>query len=183
MGDGGRPAAALVVRDGTAEDLPGMAAIYTHYVLNTTITFNTDVRTPAQWRDRFRRNVEDGPYHLLVACGPTGEVVGFVETLQFRPKPAYARSVELSIYAAPDAVGTGVGHALMTALLARLASTELHRLFAIIALPNDPSVRFHQRHGFVHRGTLSEAGYKFGEYLDVAYYERAIDPAPPAEEP
>lgn len=164
-----------VVRVGTEDDLPGMAAVYTHYVLNTTITFHTQVRTPAQWRDRYRTHVGEGPYELLVATGVGDQVVGYVETLPFRPKPAYFRSIELSIYVAPDAVGRGVGSALMTSLLDRLADTEFHRLFAIITLPNDASVAFHERNGFVHRGTLTEAGHKFDRYLDVAYYERALD--------
>lgn len=173
MGDDGATAS-VVVRDGTESDLPGMAAIYTHYVLNTAITFHTRVRTPAEWRQRFRANVATGPYHLLVATGPGEEVVGYVETLPFRPKPAYFRSIELSIYVSPTAVGAGVGGALMQRLLATLADSEFHRLFAIITLPNDRSVGFHERHGFVHRGTLTEAGHKFDQYLDVAYYERAL---------
>jgi phosphinothricin acetyltransferase len=163
------------VRAGTGADLPGIAAIYTHYVLNTTITFNTQVRTPAAWRERFERNVTVGPYDLLVATATDDEVVGFVETVPFRPKPAYARSAELSIYVAPDAVGHGVGSALLSRLVQRLAASEFHRLFAIVALPNDASVAFHERHGFALRGTLTEAGHKFGEYLDVAYFELPLD--------
>lgn len=166
-------AAEVAVRAGAEQDLPGVAAIYTHYVLNTTITFNTEVRTPAEWRDRFRANVAEGPHDLVVATGLADEVIGYAETLTFRDKPAYARSAELSIYVAPDALGAGVGTALMDALVRR-ASERFHRLFAIVALPNDASVAFHQRHGFVHRGTLSEAGFKFGEYLDVAYLERGL---------
>ena len=164
----------VAVRPGTQDDLPQVAAIYTHYVLNTTITFHTKVRTPAEWRDRYREHVAEGPYELLVAEAFGGQVVGFVETLPFRPKPAYFRSIELSIYVSPDAVGAGVGSALMTGLLERLHGTEFHRLFAIITLPNDASVGFHERHGFVHRGTLTEAGFKFDNYLDVAYYELAL---------
>lgn len=164
----------VAVRDAAESDLPGVAAIYTHYVLKTTITFNTEVRTPAAWRDRFRRHVVEGRHHMLVATDPTGVVVGYVETLPFRPKPAYARSAELSIYVAPGAVGGGVGTALLDGLLERLRDTDFHRLFSIVALPNDASVAFHERHGFVHRGTLTEAGHKFGQYLDVAYFERAL---------
>ncbi len=162
------------VRDADEADLPGVAAIYTHYVLRTTITFNTEVRTPARWRERFHRHVVEGPYSLLVAAGRGDEVVGYVETLPFRQKPAYARSAELSIYVAPDAVGAGIGSALLAGLLDRLRGSDFHRLYAIVALPNDASVAFHERHGFVHRGTLTEAGYKFGGWLDVAYLERAL---------
>jgi phosphinothricin acetyltransferase len=162
-----------LVRDATADDLPAVAAIYTHYVVRTTLTFNTQVRTPREWMDRFASEVRDGPYHLLVA-ELDGVVRGYVETQRFRPKPAYARSLELSIYVDPESAGLGAGGALYRELFERLEPTTYHRAYSIIALPNDDSVRFHERWGFVHRGTLTEAGYKFGRFLDVAFYERAL---------
>ncbi len=162
------------MRAGVEADLPAIAAVYTHYVLNTTTTFHTQVRTPAEWRDRFREHVAEGPYHLLVG-EVDGQLVGYCETLPFRPKPAYFPSLELSIYVAPDAVGLGVGTALVDQLVADLADSPFHRLYSIITLPNERSVGFHERHGFVHRGTLTEAGRKFDSYLDVAFYERALD--------
>ena len=165
---------AVPVRDATTADLPAVAAIYTHYVLRTTMTFNTEVRTPREWVERFEGSVAVGHHRLLVA-EVAGVVAGYVETQQFRPKPAYDRSVELSVYVAPDAVGAGVGAALYRELLLRLDADErFHRAYSIIALPNDASVAFHERWGFVHRGTLNEAGHKFGRYLDVAYYEREL---------
>lgn len=163
----------LTVRDATTADLPAVAAIYTHYVLRTTLTFNTSVLTPRQWTERFEAAVVTGPYHLLVAESAAG-VRGYVETQRFRPKPAYDRSLETSVYVAPDAGGQGIGGALYGALFARLAETSFHRAYAVVALPNAASVRFHERWGFVHRGTLTEAGHKFGRYLDVAFYERPL---------
>lgn len=168
------PSGRIEVRDATPADLPAVAAIYTHYVLRTTTTFNTQVRTPRDWVERFDGDVVNGRYHLVVAVAD-GAVAGYVETQQFRPKPAYDQSVELSVYVAPDAQGRGVGNALYGHLLGRLESDDqFHRAYAIIALPNDRSVAFHTRWGFAHRGTLTETGYKFGRYLDVAYFERAL---------
>jgi len=161
------------VRDASAADLPAVAAIYTHYVLNTTTTFNTQVRTPRDWTARFEAEIADGPYHLLVA-EVDGIVAGYAETQRFRPKPAYDRSLELSIYVAPDTQSRGTGGALLAALFDRLVDTDFHRLYSIIALPNDASERFHEKWGFEHRGTLTEAGHKFGRYLDVAFYERVL---------
>jgi phosphinothricin acetyltransferase len=164
----------VTVRDATSEDLPSIAAIYTHYTLRTTTTFNIEVRTPREWRERFQSHIVEGPYQLLVAVeGET--VLGYVETQQFRPKPAYARSVEISVYVSPDALGRGVGVVLFEALFARIdEDPRFHRAFSIIALPNDASIALHERFGFVYRGTLTEAGYKFGQYLDVSYYERPL---------
>lgn len=161
------------VRDASGDDLPAVAAIYTHYVLRTALTFNTEVRTPAEWTRRYDEHVRRGPYDLLVA-ERDGAVAGYVETGPFRPKPAYDTSVELSVYVAPDVSGRGVGSALFAALLDRLADSGFHRAYSVIALPNDRSIAFHERWGFVHRGTLTEAGRKFGRYLDVAFYERAL---------
>ncbi|MTV27049.1 N-acetyltransferase [Nitriliruptoraceae bacterium ZYF776] len=161
------------MRDATPTDLPAVAAIYTHYVLNTTTTFNTQVRTPREWTERFEEAVVGGPHHLLVA-EVAGQVAGYVETQAFRPKPAYGRSVELSVYTAPDGLARGVGGALYGTLFDRLAGGPFHRAYSVIALPNERSVAFHERWGFVHRGTLTEAGHKFGRYLDVAFYERAL---------
>lgn len=162
------------IRDATTEDLPAIAAIYTHYTLRTTTTFNIEVRTPREWRERFDEHIVNGP-HLLLVAEHDGAIVGFVETQRFRPKPAYDRSVEISIYVAPDQQGRGVGNALFNTLFDRLTQgSAFHRAFSIIALPNDASIALHERFGFVHRGTLTEAGFKFGQYLDVAYYERAL---------
>lgn len=175
------PLPTVAVRDATPADLPAVAAIYTHYVLNTTITFNTEVRTPREWTERYADQVDGGPHSLLVAT-VDDRVAGFIETGPFRPKPAYGRSVEVTVYVAPDATGAGVGGRLFEAMLARLDASDLHRAYSIIALPNDASVAIHERFGFVHRGTLTEAGHKFGRWLDVAYYERDLDAARTADD-
>jgi phosphinothricin acetyltransferase len=164
----------VMVREATVDDLPSVAAIYTHYTLRTTTTFNIEVRTPREWQERFDDHILSGP-HLLLVAERDGSVVGFVETQQFRPKPAYDRSVEISVYVAPDQQGQGVGRSLFDALFLRLVEEKrFHRAFSIIALPNEASIALHERFGFVHRGTLTEAGFKFGQYLDVAYYERGL---------
>lgn len=171
--EGRVPAPTVVVRAGVEADLPAVAAIYTHFTLKTTVTFNTHVRTPADWLARYHSNVVEGGHRLLVA-ELDGTIAGYVETGPFRPHHAYGRTIETSIYVAPDSAGHGVGGALYGHLFDLLADADAHRAIAVIALPNDDSCRFHERHGFVHRGTLTEVGQKFGRWLDTAYYERAL---------
>ncbi|MFG3497969.1 GNAT family N-acetyltransferase [Streptomyces sp. NPDC047928] len=162
------------VRAGTEADLRPLTEIYNHYVRETSITFDVTPFTPEQRRPWLLSHPEDGPHRLLVAHGPGGRVLGYATSGPFRPKAAYATSVEASVYLAPDAVGRGVGALLYTRLFEALAKEDVHRVYAGIALPNEASVRLHTRFGFRHTGTFEEVGRKFGRYWDVAWYEKRL---------
>lgn len=171
------------VRPGTEADLGPLTEMYNHYVRETAITFDTAEFTPEQRRPWLHSHPEDGPHRLLVAW--IGDrMAGYATSSAFRPKPAYATSVESTVYLAPDAVGRGVGTALYGALFAELAQEPVHRVFAGIALPNEASVRLHERFGFRRIGEFTEAGWKFGRYWDVRWYEKRLSPSEgPAEGP
>ncbi|PWK70425.1 phosphinothricin acetyltransferase [Streptomyces sp. CG 926] len=165
------------VRPGTEADLPLLTDIYNHYVRETAVTFDTAVFSPEQRRPWLHSHPEDGPHRLLVAW--TGDrMAGYATSSPFRPKPAYATSVEASVHLAPHAVGQGIGTLLYEALFAALAEEPVHRVFAGIALPNDPSVRLHERLGFRRIGEFTEAGWKFDRYWDVRWYEKRLDTGP-----
>ncbi|MFE7109236.1 GNAT family N-acetyltransferase [Streptomyces sp. NPDC057575] len=168
------------VRPGIEGDLVALTDIYNHYVRETAVTFDTTPFTPEQRLPWLRSHPEDGPHRLLVArdvrvAGPAS-VLGYATSSAFRPKAAYATSVEVSVYCAPWATGRGIGTLLYTALFEALAGEDLHRAYAGVALPNDASVRLHERFGFRHVGTYAEVGRKFGAYWDVAWYERRLGP-------
>ncbi|MEU6893344.1 N-acetyltransferase family protein [Streptomyces sp. NPDC046557] len=161
------------VRPGVEADLAALTEVYNHYVRETPVTFDTVAFTPEQRRPWLHSHPEDGPHRLLVAW--TAErMAGYATSSMFRPKPAYAGSVEVSVYLAPHAVGRGIGARLYDALFAALADEPVHRAFAGIALPNDASVRLHERFGFRHIGDFTEAGHKFGRFWDVGWYEKAL---------
>ena len=92
----------------------------------------------------------------------------------FRTKPAYARSVETTVYCEPATTRQGLGSALYGELLAVLGGEDVHRAYAGVALPNDASVALHERCGFRAAGTFREVGRKFGRWWDVRWYERAL---------
>ncbi|MFF1694643.1 GNAT family N-acetyltransferase [Streptomyces sp. NPDC058257] len=117
----------------------------------------------------------------LSSPGPSpGLILGYATSSPFRTKPAYATSVEVSVYCAPDAAGRGIGTLLYKTLFEALEGEDLHRAYAGIAQPNDASGRLHERFGFRHVGTYREVGRKFGRYWDVAWYERPLGPQPPS---
>jgi phosphinothricin acetyltransferase len=163
----------LVVRAARDDDLPALTAIYNHYVERTHITFDVEPFTVEQRRDWFDHYRAAGPHRLLVAAAPD-VVVGYATSGPFRSKPAYAPSVETTVYCAPDATGRGIGRLLYSALLEALATEDVHRAYAGVALPNDASVALHHAFGFTDVGVFTEVGRKFGRWWDVLWLERAV---------
>jgi phosphinothricin acetyltransferase len=164
------------VTPGVEDDLTALTEIYNHYIRETPITFDVTPITPAERRPWLLAHPVDGPHRLLVARipGPTGRVLGYATSGPFRPKAAYATSVETSIYLAPDAHGRGVGTLLYDHLFAALKGEDVHRAYAGVTLPNEASIRIHQRFGFRQVGLYEEAGRKFGVYHDVAWFEKRM---------
>ncbi|MFF3504239.1 GNAT family N-acetyltransferase [Streptomyces sp. NPDC003247] len=167
------------VRPGVEGDLDALTDLYNHYVRETPITFDTVSSTPAERRPWLLSHPEDGPHRLMVATQGTPEgdaqrILGYATSSPHRPKAAYATSVEVTVYVAPDAGGRGIGTLLYEALFAALAGQDLHRAYAGIAQPNEASTRLHERFGFRYVGTYREVGRKFGRFWDVAWYEKEL---------
>ncbi|MEV6649251.1 N-acetyltransferase family protein [Streptomyces sp. NPDC051219] len=167
------------VRPGTEADLDALTDIYNHYIRDTSVTFDTTVFTSEQRGPWLRSHPEDGPHRLLVAHKvPSARILGYATSSAFRPKAAYDSSVEVTVYLAPDAGGRGIGTLLYKALFEALADEPVHRAYAAVTVPNEASARLHARFGFREIGQLSEAGWKFGRYWDVRWYEKELGPGP-----
>ncbi|MFF4032162.1 GNAT family N-acetyltransferase [Streptomyces sviceus] len=167
------------VRPGVEGDLGALTDLYNHYVRETPITFDTAAFTPEERRPWLLSHPEDGPYRLRVATdtdstGTSQRILGYATSSPFRAKPAYATSVEVTVYLAPDAGGRGIGTLLYKALFEALAGEDVHRAYAGITQPNEASTRLHERFGFRCVGTYREVGRKFGRYWDVAWYEKDL---------
>ncbi|MFI6371234.1 GNAT family N-acetyltransferase [Streptomyces sp. NPDC050546] len=163
------------VRPGVEADLEALTALYNHYVRETAITFDTAVFTPEERRPWLLSHPVDGPHRLMVATGTNSqEILGYATSSPFRQRPAYATSVETTVYVAPGTGRRGVGTLLYRALFEALSGEDLHRAYAGIALPNEGSVRLHERCGFQYVGTYREVGRKFDRYWDVAWYEKPL---------
>ncbi|MBH1937744.1 N-acetyltransferase [Streptomyces sp. AV19] len=164
------------IRAGEERDLEQLTDLYNHYVTSTPITFDIE---PVRAADR-RRWLADHPAtgrHRLLVAEEAGTVLGYATSGPLRPKRAYETSVETSIYLAPGRGGRGLGSQLYRALFEALAGEDVHRAYAAITLPNDASLRLHERFGFRPAGVHREVGRKFGAYWDVAWLEKALPDA------
>ena len=167
----------LIIRAAADADLPQLADLYNHYILNTPATFDTEPHTVEQKREWFAGYADSGPYRVMVAVEPDGRIVGHSYSSALYPKAAYDSSVATSVYLLPGEVGRGLGTRLWDALYAELRQVpELHQLFALITLPNDASVAMTESRGYKLSGVWKEAGRKFDQYWDVGIWQRPIRP-------
>lgn len=161
------PATRPVIRPATAADLPMIQAIYDHQVQTATSTFHTEPPPIDYWEGRLS-STEVGD-HLLVA-EVEGEVLGYAYSSAYRPRPAYARTRETSVYLAAGAGGRGLGRALYDDLLDRLRDDGVHAVLAVVALPNPASEALHRACGFERVGVLPEVGFKLGRWIDTGLW-------------
>lgn len=112
-----------------------------------------------------------GNFPVWGGLGDAGELLGFATYGTFRAWPAYKYSVEHSVYVQERARGRGVGKQLMQRLIASAAEQQLHVMVGGIDADNAQSIAFHEQLGFAHCGTIKQAGYKFGRWLDLAFYQ------------
>jgi phosphinothricin acetyltransferase len=155
-------------------------------VLHGTASFEIDPPDLVEMKKRRAAVLDLGLPHLVAERD--GRVVGYAYAGNWRPRPAYRFSVEDSIYIDKDAVGQGVGRALLPALIEECANRGKRQMVAVIGdAAQAPSIRLHASCGFEMTGTLKSIGFKFGRWLDSVLMQRPLGPGatvpPPAPQP
>ena len=161
-------------------DAEAIAAIYAPYVLETTISFEEE---PPSVDEMVARISAVLPTHPFLVFEERGRVLGYAYGSVHVPRPAYRWSANVSVYIAGEAHRRGIGRSHYACLLDTLRRQGFHSVFAGIALPNEKSVGLHEAMGFVHLGTYSEVGFKFGRWHDVGYWRLALADGMPVGEP
>jgi L-amino acid N-acyltransferase YncA len=162
-----------VIRSAKVGDVPVIARIYGYSVRESVATFDVVDPPPSYWQSKLASN-ELGDHVLVIE--DDGIVVGYASSSQFRPRPAYARTRETSIYLMPDVVGRGLGSLVYSHLLALLRADRIHTAVAVVAEPNPASVALHESLGFELVGTLREVGRKFERWVDTRWYQIRLEP-------
>ncbi|MEI7654075.1 MAG: N-acetyltransferase family protein [Actinomycetota bacterium] len=168
----------LVERD----DAAAMLAIYNPEVIETEISFDLVPRSLEEQVDWISAHQSSHPCLVAVndvdSVGEKGafgdRIIGFASVSAFRERPAYATTVENSIYVHREVRGRGVGDQLLRALIATAADYGFHSLIARIVGDNQGSIVLHERCGFTLVGTEIEVGRKHGKWLDVVEYQHVI---------
>jgi L-amino acid N-acyltransferase YncA len=147
--------------------------IYNDAIVNTTALYDYQTRTMDSMVAWFKEK-EAGRYPVIGAVDDDGTLLGFATYGMWRVRPAYKYTVEHSLYVQKDCRGKGIGDALLRAIMDAAKAQNYHVLVGGIDAENAASIKLHLKHGFVHSGTVTQSGFKFGRWLDVAFYQLTL---------
>jgi phosphinothricin acetyltransferase len=162
-----------LVRCNLAEHGAAILAILNEAIVRSTALYDYRPRQLASMTGWFEAKAR-GQFPIWGALDAEGKLLGFASYGTFRAWPAYKYSVEHSVYVRDDARGRGVGAALMRQLIATATEQQYHLLIGGIDASNQGSIVFHEKLGFEHAGTIRQAGFKFGRWLDLAFYQLTL---------
>jgi phosphinothricin acetyltransferase len=159
------------LRSALPEDAEQLAEIYSHYVTTTFVTFEEKEVTASEMARRIAEVQAAFPW-LVAAEG--ARLLGYAFASPWKARSAYRFSTEVTVYVREGSAGSGIGSLLYGALIPALQSRGLHMAMGGIALPNDASIRLHEKFGFAKAAHFKEVGFKFGRWIDVGYWQRAL---------
>ncbi len=156
-------------------------AIFNEAIVNSTALYDYEQRTEDSMVSWFAAKAQKR-YPVIGLENDAGELLGFATYGMFRERPAYKYTVEHSIYMDTRFRGQGHGRVLLEAIVAAAVQQDYHVMVGGIDASNAVSIRLHEKLGFTHCGTVQQAGFKFGRWLDLAFYQKILaTPAAPVD--
>ncbi len=164
------------VIDCTERHVPAIRDIFNDAILHTTVIWDEEPRSLETVTAWFAAR-KAGGFPVLGVESPEGTLAGFATYGPFRSQCGYRFTVEHSVYVEKSRRGQGIGHALMHALIATARAGGIHMFVGAIDASNEGSIRFHRAFGFTACGTIRQAGFKHGRWLDLDFYQLILPPS------
>jgi L-amino acid N-acyltransferase YncA len=165
------PVDGIRIRPANRADVPDITRIYNEGIRDRLATLETEERTP---EERLAWLEARGERHPVLVAERAGAIAGWGSLNGFNPRPAYAHVADFSIYVGEEARGTGVGKALLAALIARARELGYHKLVLAAFPHNEAGIRLYNRFGFREVGVYREQGLLDGRWVDVIIMERLL---------
>ena len=170
-----------MIRLAQPKDTEGILAIYTHYITNTSFTFEAEVPSVTAFAERITSYLVNWPWLVFEM---DGKIAGYAYGSRYRERVGYQWCVECSVYIHDDFQRQGIAKKLYTALFEVLKKQGYRNVYAVINLPNERSVQLHETCGFKWFATYENVGYKLGKWKNVGWWQLIIndysnEPAPP----
>ena len=157
-----------MIRTISLNDLRQICEIYNYYIKNTHISFEESPVSESEMEARIGAIIPSLPW---LVYEEQSQILGYAYATKWKGRQAYRHTVESTVYLRPEAGGKGIGSALYKALLAQLQEKAYHTVIGGISLPNEASIRLHEKLGFNKVAHFSQVGYKFNKWVDVGYWE------------
>jgi phosphinothricin acetyltransferase len=165
----------LLIRPSRDDDVAAITAIYGHHVLYGVASFEEIPPDEAEMARR-RGDILANAFPYLVA-ERGGKVVGYCYAGPYRARIGYRFTVEDSIYIDQGEIGRGIGRALLSQVIDRVAEQGYRQMIAVIGGSETlPSIRLHTALGFTQIGVFTGIGFKFGRWIDSVYMQRSLGP-------
>ena len=161
-----------VLRLATPADAKGILEIYVPYIEATSFTFETEVPAIEEFAERIKRYLLNWPW---LVCEVEGKIAGYAYATRHRERTAYQWSAESSVYIHDDFQRTGIARTLYTALFEILKIQGCRNVYAVINLPNEKSVAFHESLSFHYFATFEKVGYKLGQWKNVGWWKLTLN--------
>lgn len=165
----------MKIRNATPDDAKTICDIYNYYIVNTAVTFEIDALTVEEVKQRIAEDVNSGfPYFVAEV---DGKIIGYCYSHLWNKRRAYSNTHEVSIYLDVHETGKGYGSMLLKNLLENIDRAKVHTFVAGITIPNEESIRLHEKFGFKQVSYFKEVGRKFDRWHDVGHWQLILKPA------
>jgi len=150
------------------EDAKAISEIYNYYVEHTIITFDEQLSTVDEMEKKIVVIASSYPFLVYEV---DNKIKGYAYVGEWRTRYAFRYTAESTVYLDRDAVGQGIGQKLFEALIEEVRQTPIHALVAFISLPNEASIKLHERLGFIKVAHYNEVGFEFNKWIDLGNWE------------
>jgi len=157
-----------LIRKVRIEDAQQLVDIYNYYVINSVVTFDDIPFKATFFESKINSISSQYPFYVFEE---NNEILGYAYANKWRLKPAYKHTVESTIYLKKSATGKQIGTKLYSYLLSKLKEQNYHVVIGGLSLPNDASIKLHEKFGFKKAAHFKEVGLKFGKWIDVAFWQ------------
>jgi phosphinothricin acetyltransferase len=154
-------------------DAGQICAIYNHYIINTTATFEEEEITEEEMRIRIKQLTRRFPW---LVCEVENEIKGYAYATDWKSRSAYRYSAETTVYLKSDYLGKGIGSILYQELIKEMKSLSYQTLIGGIALPNNSSIALHEKMNFKKVAHFQQIGFKLNQWIDVGYWQLLLKP-------
>ncbi len=161
-----------MIRDATLNDAAKIVDIYNHYISDSVVTFEQEIISADIMQERISK-VLDSKLPWLVA-EQDSNIIGYCYATPWKERSAYRFSVEATVYLHPKVKGLGWGSQLYQSLFEQLKHKQIHAVMGGITLPNEASIRLHEKFGMNKVAHFKQVGYKFEQWLDVGYWQKIL---------